>query len=274
MKNFVYLRQRRDAVWKFWQPSILPLFLSISIDELLFPDAKLQKIHPPIYWKSLDYKQINPTKVTTTKIDHRQERSCADGCHYTTLIGNEFRVFMDFEHDGLPHATWKDSIEREHSSIKAEESPRLNSNKKQQSLNDGYLNRQELQRYFKSRIERDRLFELDRTSYPNRPMPLSRRPRDALHIDFYQADHLKGSKVEATFKTFYHRKYLVNRNSDEFLPLSFSFNQLPRYLREETLRNLISMAPYAQLDIEIIGHFILHPVRFVCSIRLTIYCVE
>jgi len=210
-------------------------FLSKSIPNLLFSDAKLQKIHPPIYWKSLDYKQINPKNGTnnkeSTKTNHPQERSCSDGCHYTTLIGNEFRVFVDFEHDGLQHATWKESIERERSQIKVEptteESPWFNLNNKQQSLNDRYLIRQGLHRYFKSRIQRDNLFQLDKTPYPNRPVPLSRRPRDALHIDFYQADHLKASKIEATFKTFYHRKYLVNRNSDHF---SESFFYLISYL--------------------------------------------
>ena len=85
----------------------------------------------------------------------------------------------------------------------------MNFNNQQQSLNDRYLIRQELHRYFKSHLAQDNLFQLDTHSYPNRPKPISRRPRDALHIDFYQADHLKGSKVEATFKTFYHRKYLV-----------------------------------------------------------------
>jgi hypothetical protein len=83
-------------------------------------------------------------------------------------------------------------------------------NNKQQSLNDQYLKRQELARYYKLHTQKDNLFELDKTSYPNRPMPMSRRPRDALHIDFYQAACFKGSNTEATFKTFYHRKYLVN----------------------------------------------------------------
>ncbi len=90
------------------------------------------------------------------------------------MIGNDFRVFIDFEHNGLQHATWKEPIEDERSSIKAEvpieESPWFNLNNKQQSLNDRYLIRQELHRYFKSRIERDYLFQLDRSPYPKEVM--------------------------------------------------------------------------------------------------------
>jgi hypothetical protein len=160
----------------------------------------LEKIHPPIYWKSLDYKKINPKKKI--KPNHQNDRSCSNGCHYTTLETNEFRVFIDFEHDGLQHATWKEPIiKQKHLKIKTKSSvieyPWLNLNNKQKSLN----------RYFKSHIPTDNLFQLDTTQ----PMPISRRPRDALHIDFYQADCLKGLKTEATFKTFYHRKYLVNK---------------------------------------------------------------
>jgi len=107
---------------------------------------------------------------------------------------------------------------------------------------------------------------LDTSSYPNRPKPISRRPHDALHIDFYQADSLKGSKTEATFKTFYHRKYLVNKLKRIFSKSCFFFfHQLPRHLRERTLKNLLPIAANTQLNIEIIGHFILHPVEF-CSI--------
>ncbi len=106
-------------------------------------------------------------------------------------------------------------IEEKHLQVKPKlsiiENSWLNLNNKQQSLNNQYLKRQELERYFKLHIEKDNLFELDTSSYPNRPKPISRRPRDALHIDFYQADCLKESKTEATFKTFYHRKYLVNK---------------------------------------------------------------
>jgi hypothetical protein len=148
-----------------------------KILDLLFIDAKLEKNHPPIYWKSLDYKQNDQkNKLTITKSNHQNTRSCSDGCHYTTLIykhpsGNEFRVFIDFEHDGLQHATWKELIEQEHVLIKSKSSiveyPWLNLNNKQQSLNDQYLKRQELDRYFKSHIQKDQLFELDKSSYPN-----------------------------------------------------------------------------------------------------------
>jgi hypothetical protein len=188
---------------------------------LIFIDAKLEKIHPPIYWKSLDYKQKNIAKIKSRKIN---QRSCSDGYYYTALTGNEFRVFIDFEHDGLQHSTWKELIEQKHLQIKSKpsiiEHPWLNLNNKQQSLND---QRQELDRYFKLHIEKDNLFELDTSSYPNRPKPISRRPHDALHIDFYQADSLKGSKTEATFKTFYHLKYLVNKLKIIFSKSCFLF---------------------------------------------------
>jgi hypothetical protein len=139
----------------------------------------LEKIYPPIYWKSLDYKQIHLKKKNfvknSTKIHHQNERLCSDGCHYTTLIykqlnGNEFRVFIDFEHNELQHTTWKELIEQKHLQIKTKSSiveyPWLNFNNKQQSLNDYYLKRQELDRYLKSHREKDYLFELDKTSYP------------------------------------------------------------------------------------------------------------
>ncbi len=202
-------------------------FNSKPILNRLFSDAKLEKIHPPVYWKSLDYQHIHSKKKSITKKTvNENERSCSDGCHYTTLIykptseSNEFRVFIDFEHDGLQHNTWKESIEQKHSEIKTKpslvESSWLNLNNQQQSLND-----QELHRYFKSHLPKDQLFALDTTPYPNRPIPISRRPRDALHIDFYQADCLKGSKTEATFKTFYHRKYLVKKLSNHSQILVF-----------------------------------------------------
>lgn len=185
----------------------------------------MQKIHPPIYWKSLDYKRAHSKKKTILKTN---ERSCSDGCHYTTLIyENKFRIFIDFEHDRLQHATWKELNQEKDIEIKTKSSiiidPWLNLNNKQQSLNDYYLKRQELDRYFKSHIQKDKLFELDSSSYPNRSIPISRRPRDVLHIDFYQANSLKGSKIEATFKTFYHRKYLVNKSKQNRFFLLQSF---------------------------------------------------
>jgi hypothetical protein len=191
----------------------------------------LEKIHPPIYWKPLNYKPNDSKKKTMIKkftkpnSPNSCERLCSDACNYTTLIykhasiGKGFRVFIDFEHNGLQHATWKEAIERKHLSKDKfnnkdkppmMEFPWSDLNNKQQSLNDQYLKRQELARYYKLHTQKDNLFELDKTSYPNRPMPMSRRPRDALHIDFYQAACFKGSNTEATFKTFYHRKYLVN----------------------------------------------------------------
>lgn len=39
------------------------------------------------------------------------------------------------------------------------------------------------------------------------------------------------------------------------------FDQLPRHLREKALKDLLSTATNAQLDAEIVGHFILHPVE-------------
>ncbi|CAF4265277.1 unnamed protein product, partial [Rotaria sp. Silwood2] len=239
-------RHRRDAVWKFWQPN-----------------AKLEKIYPPIYWKKLDYKNIHSKK--TTKIEEckkpHHENACLNACNYTTLIYkhttdkqiNEkgFRIFIDFEHKGLEHATWKESIEDDNLLTNKfknkDQSPIIefswsNLNHKQQFFNDQYLKQQELIRYFKRHIQKDNLFELDKSSYPNQFMPMSRRPRDALHIDFYPAACFQGSKTEATFKTFYHRKYL-----------------LPKHLREHTLKDLITIANNIQLDIDIIGHFVLHP---------------
>lgn len=156
-------------------------------------------------------KKIDLKKKTFEK-QSTKERSCSDGCHYTTLIGKDHRIYVNFEHHGLQHTTWKESIEDRKSSIKSESLVEQSSwidLKKQSSLNDRYLVRQELHRYFRSRLPRDHLFQLDTSPYPNRPVATSRRPRDALHIDFYQNDQLKGSKTEATFKTFFHRKYLV-----------------------------------------------------------------
>lgn len=161
--------------------------------------------------------------TTKKKIDKQStnERSCSDGCHYTTLTGKDFHVYVDFEHHGLQHATWKESIKCENSPIKSEstivESSWFNFDNQSSSLNDRHHVRQELHRYFKSHLPRDHLFQLDTSPYPNRPRATSRRPRDVLHVDFYQNEHLKDSKTEATFKTFYHRKYLVKQISFYFL---------------------------------------------------------
>ena len=44
--------------------------------------------------------------------DHRSEN--ARGCHYTTLMyrsalsGENFRFYLDFEHNGLDHFSWKE----------------------------------------------------------------------------------------------------------------------------------------------------------------------
>ncbi|CAF4638904.1 unnamed protein product [Rotaria magnacalcarata] len=237
-------RHRRDAVWKFWQPN-----------------AKMEKIHPPLFWKTLDYKNIHSKKTTKLKKSNN-EYSCLNACKYTTLVyrnaSNEkgFHVFVDFEHHGLQHATWKQSIEEYYVSraelktkndkLSIIEFPWLdlnnNNNNKQHFFNSEYLKRQELDRYFETHREKDNLFELDQSSYPNRPMPMSRRPQDALHIDFYPSAQFEGSKTEATFKTFYHRKYL-----------------LPQHLREHTIKNLIDIGKHIQLEIDIIGHFVLHP---------------
>ncbi|CAM4915049.1 unnamed protein product [Rotaria socialis] len=236
-------RHRRDAVWKFWQPN-----------------AKMEKIHPPLFWKTLDYKNIQSKKTTKLK-KSKNEYSCLNACNYTTLVyrnaSNEkgFHVFADFEHDGLQHATWKQSTEEYYVSraelknkndkLSIIEFPWLdlnNNNNKHHFFNSEYLKRQELGRYFKTHREKDNLFELDKSSYPNRPIPMSRRPQDALHIDFYPSAQFEGSKTEATFKTFYHRKYL-----------------LPQHLREHTIKNLIDIGKYIQLEIDIIGHFVLHP---------------
>ncbi|CAF3967859.1 unnamed protein product, partial [Rotaria sp. Silwood1] len=176
-------RHRRDAIWKFWQPN-----------------AKLEKIYPPIYWKNLDYKSIHIKK--TIKKKQFNEKG--------------FHIFVDFEHNGLEHATWKESIQNSHflnNKIKKNDESSIiefswsNLNHKKQIFNDQYLKRQELIRYIKNHIQKDNLFELDKNSYPNQPISISRRPRDTLHIDFYPAACFQGSKTEATFKTFYHRKY-------------------------------------------------------------------
>ena len=207
-----------------------------KITNVSFLDAKLEKIDPPEYWKPLNYNRIYSDKRTIIKKMTKTEsnsqksckRSCSGGCNYTTLIykrtperrstGKAFRIFIDFEHDGLNHATWKELLEYDKLRMndhlinkplmtKMPRSTRIN---KQQVINNQYLQRKEIAQYFKSHIEKDNLFELDKAPYPNRLMPISRRPRDALHIDFNQAACFEGSKVEATFKTFFHRKYLVN----------------------------------------------------------------
>lgn len=178
----------------------------------------MEKIYPPIYWKTLDYKKRHQKKKT---IVQSNQRSCSDGFHYTTLIHKtssekEFRIFIDLQHNELQHSTWKELINKnEDFLIKTKSSiiepSWLNLNNQQQSLNDYHLKRQELHRYFKNHLSKDKLFQLDENLYPNLSKPISRRPRDTLHVDFYQADHLKGSKIDATFKTFFHRKYLVNK---------------------------------------------------------------
>ncbi|CAF0888177.1 unnamed protein product [Adineta ricciae] len=233
-------RYQRDPIWKFWQSN-----------------ARLEKIHPPVFWKSLDHHTQRKSHVTqSTKIDCKYP--CENGCHYTTLtykypperLFNEkgFRIFIDFEHFGLGHTTWKESIKREHRwNRKKKQSlntkiARVNVTSRSQSLDEEYLRRQELTRYVRSHAEKEDLFRLDRTPYPNRPIPMSRRPQDALHIDFHQAACFEGSKVEATFKTFFHRKYL-----------------LKQHLREHILKDFIKTALNTELKIEIIGHFILHP---------------
>ncbi|UJR22823.1 hypothetical protein I4U23_025853 [Adineta vaga] len=236
-------RYQRDPIWKFWQTN-----------------ARLKNIHPPEYWKSFDYytkRNFPSEQITKNATRDICEDSRETTCHYTTLIYkfpsekqlNEkgFRVFIDFEHHGLEHTTWKESIEQKQrlytktkrSNVKFLQ---LNVKNKQQSLNEEYLRRQELARYVKLHTEKDNLFALDKTSYPKQSMPMSRRPRDALHIDFYQAPCFEGSKVEATFKTFYHRKYLLNQQ-----------------FREYTLKDMIKTALNAELNIEIIGHFTLYP---------------
>lgn len=197
-------------------------------------DAKLEKIHPPIYWKALDYKNIDSKtriKVKGLKENCLEESHCVNGCNYTTLVykhtsnkelnNKGFFVFVDFQHNGLEHGSWKESIKESRLSkdklnIKSDKRPSIeislsNLNHKQQFFNNQYLKQQEIVRYFKTHLKKDHLFRLDKNSYPNRPMPMSRRPRDALHIDFYPAVDFEGSKTEATFKTFYHRKYLVKK---------------------------------------------------------------
>lgn len=221
-------RHRRDAICKFWQPSIPSHSQQkISRDRLLL-DAKLEKIHPPIYWKSLDLNQVDNTKKNKINRVSTNERSCSDGCHYTTLIGKDFRVYTDFEHHGLQHATWKESIEHEKPPIQSHspivESSWFNFDNQSLPRNDRQYIRHELYRYFKAHFPRDHLFQLDSRPYPNRPRATSRRPRDVLHVDFFQNEHLKGSKTEATFKTFYHRKYFVRQisfrfSSTRFLPI-------------------------------------------------------
>lgn len=142
--------------------------------------------------------------------------------HYKFLSEKGFRIFIDFEHHGLEHATWKEPIEHTqqlNTKIKRsyQKSSQSNTKYKQQSLNEEHLRRQELARYIKFHTKKDNLFALDKEPYLKRSIPMSRRPRDVLHIDFYQASCFKDSKVEATFKTFYHRKYLVNKFQKFFL---------------------------------------------------------
>ena len=207
-----------------------------SFVDFLLSDAKLKQIHPPVYWKPLHLKNIEPKRSTVAKFfkkandQHTYESSCSQACNYTTLVyrhgpehglgGKEFHIFVDFEHNTLEHASWKKLIEndglpeeklnttKDESLVKGYSWSNLKS--RESSFIDQYLKQQELIRYFKTHIRQNSLFKLDKTSYPNRPMPMSRRPRDVLHIDFYQATRFKELKTETTFKTFYHRKYLVN----------------------------------------------------------------
>jgi hypothetical protein len=107
---------------------------------------------------------------------------------------------MDFQHDGLQHATWKETVEEKRASVVKPTMLETISPTRQLVYRQGTM---------RARSEHDDLFALDTAPYPNRPVPMSRRPRDALHIDFHQAARFQGSKVEATCKTFFHRKYLV-----------------------------------------------------------------
>ena len=145
------------------------------------------------------------------------EQLCADACQYTTLTyrrtyadpsaSQAFRVYMDFQHDGLSHATWKETVEEEQARV----NKTLTSSVKPARVETIHPTSQWVypRDTRRPRSEQDDLFALDTAPYPNRPMPMSRRPRDALHIDFHQTTRFQGSKVEATCKTFFHRKYLV-----------------------------------------------------------------
>lgn len=205
--------------------------LAVSVQRSFRLDARLEKIHPPVYWKALDYRRTDAKRkaavelVRQNKAARTGERACEHACRYTTLIykypiekrnGEKgFQVFVDFEHAELEHIAWKEPIgQQPNRSLLAQRSEkepaRLNAIRNQQTLNERYLHQRELARYFQRHTERERMFAVDATPYPNRPMALSRRPRDALHIDFYQANQFAGLKAEATFRTFYHRKYLVS----------------------------------------------------------------
>ena len=188
-------------------------------------DARLKNVHPPVFWKSLDHQ----SRRSKTRLAEKQGRDAstrdeqlrADGCHYTTLTyrrthaesstNQAFRVYMDFQHDGLQHATWKEAVDDEQVTVDETRPSSV-----QPAMVEA-INPRKQRVYARAtqrvRSEQDDLFALDTAPYPNRSMPMSRRPRDALHIDFRQAARFQESKVETTGKAFFHRKYLVRVHS-------------------------------------------------------------
>lgn len=152
-------------------------FISTSLD------AKLEKIHPPVCWKPLDpisrheKKEISSTEPCETSL---QESS--DACHYTSLVyrssaDTAYRIFVDFEHQGLSHMSWKEpddlSMEKRCQTSERKEVSKPKVRKKSV--------KPDLIRYARLPAEKEDLFILDSASHLNRPP-----------IDFF------------------HRKYLVS----------------------------------------------------------------
>lgn len=141
-----------------------------------------------------------------TRSPHQCDQRSEDrGCHYTTLIyrfassSPPMHIYMDFEHLGLNHASWKESSDQKRPiTIHAERKPIVKRKKRKQQK----IRRDDLIRYFRTHLERDDRFILDRS------MGISRRPQDALYIGFYPHQSLQRSTQE---RAFFHRKYLVSK---------------------------------------------------------------
>ena len=163
---------------------VLPSFFVVTSSFMsTFLDAKLEKIHPPVFWKPLDPISLQEKKeISSTEHSETSLQESSDACHYTSLVyrssaDKAYRIFVDFEHQGLSHMSWKESddlsMQRRYQTSERKEISKPKVKKKSE--------KPDLIRYVRVPAEKDDLTTLDSASSTNRP-----------HTDFF------------------HRKYLVS----------------------------------------------------------------
>jgi hypothetical protein len=182
-------------------------------------DARIERVHPPVYWQSLS-KNVQETRIKTTSKQPSKTKNnddYSDACHYTTIVYRQatdriYHIYVDFEHYNLCHHSWKQSIEHDDSqqqthSLASSLSNRTHQQQQQQQqhmIAMKHLQWQELVRYYRTHranSDRQRLNRLTTL--------LAARSRERYHMNYFPASCFQQFNVDSNVKRFFHRKYLV-----------------------------------------------------------------